>query len=115
MQGAVWYTWTAADGTGPYPIQFYAKAYGSHYGLDVDGGLFRLKTDVFTQDSADVTRIATVGPMTLDSRRVSCRRLALVCTTGTTQDLTEDPEMVLTVSRSRCSSPARSWSIWRAK
>lgn len=99
MQGSIWYTWTDVDGTSVYPIQFHAKAYGSHYGLAIDGGLFRMRTDLYTQDSDPVRRIATVGPMTLDSRRVSCRRLSLVCTTGTTEDLTEDPEMVLTVSR----------------
>ncbi len=99
MQGNVWYKWTAANGEGAYPIAFHAKAYGYHFGLATDGGLFTIRTDVFKQDDDPVLRVATVGPMALDSRDVGCRRLTLVCETGTTQDLTETPEIVLTVSR----------------
>lgn len=99
MQGNIWYKWTAADGEGAYPIAFHTKVYGYHYGLAIDGGLFTIRTDVYKQDDDPVLRTATVGPMALDSRDVGCRRLSLVCETGTTQDLTETPEIVLTVSR----------------
>lgn len=100
LQAPVWHKRSASTDTETaYPVQFYANAYGAHYGLTEDGALYQMKTDVYTDADLPVKRLVTVGPMAVDSRNVSCRRLTLVCETGTTADLTETPAVTLTVSR----------------
>lgn len=97
MQAPVWHIRSSNDG--PWRVQWYAEAYGMKYGLDETGILWSIDVNGHTEDDAVIPWEFTIGPFSKEAESVTCPRLTLICATGTTEDLTADPQVELDVSR----------------
>ena len=97
MGSAIWHRRTS--NSGPWRVQWYAEAYGNRYGLDEAGTLWVISTTDYSEDGADVPWEFTVGPFANDDQNVTCSRVTLLCETGTTSDLTADPQVEMDVSK----------------
>lgn len=97
MGSSVWHRRTSDDG--PWRVQWYAEAYGVKYGLDEAGNLWALDTTVYTENSAAVPWEFTIGPFADEDNNVCCTRVTLLCETGSTTDLTADPQVEMDVSK----------------
>lgn len=97
MGAAVWHI--RSSDSGPWRVQWYAEAYGTKYGLDETGTLWTISPRVYTENSLPILWEMTIGPFTKEAERVTCPRLTLLCETGSTEDLTADPQVELDVSR----------------
>lgn len=97
VQASVWHERTSGDGA--WRIRWYAEAYGNKYGLDYEGTIWRVATDVYTDDGDPIPWEFTIGPFTREAENLSCPRLTLVCETGSTTDLDADPQVELSASR----------------
>ena len=97
MGTSIWHRRSSNDG--PWRVQWYAEAYGYRYGLDEDGTVWKISTDVYTEDDEAVEWEFTIGPFANDDQNVTCTRLTLLCETGSTTDLDADPQVELDVSK----------------
>lgn len=100
MQAPVWHKRTSSpDYKGPWWPQWYAEAYGTKFGLSVDGLLGGIAAKVPTDGGASIPWRMTIGPFANEASKVRGKRVVMLCETGSTTDPTADPPIELSVSK----------------
>ncbi len=97
MGTSVWHRRTSDNG--PWRVQWYGEAYGNKYGLDENGSLWLIDSEVYTENDAAVPWEFTIGPFAKDDENVACSRVTLLCQTGSTTDLDADPQVEMDISK----------------